>query len=304
MYKFTLIKRLWWNRKEFENLMEFISNKPRLRLAKSRLQAPLCIFLLLTYYTFVAVSGVIAGKNFVSTLGDWTPEWWHRRLVTYARYIFFVDPAPKMRKDAPSVEDIITWENVLAGFMAVGLLTRFLLGFFIDLSITTMTATLWTATATFSRNLQYCLLEKWKESLCHNRNLFVILPTDKSDFFPHTNDKRELREDNFNENMKVKGAFLPWSTVYDDFNTIRILSILINKALGSLVIWFVLEAIMYYSVNMDAFLITKDLFKRFYLLAYYLGTIGIFSLASSICHKVSVVVKLLKMMLSIYILKL
>ncbi len=299
IYKATLIKRLWWNQKEFVNLMSFITSTPCFQSqGHSKLAKPIYIHGVLLFYGFVGTASLIAGKNFVSGLAEWTPDWWGRRLVVLSRYTFYIDW--KMGKGAPQIGEISGWEIGLAGITALGLLSRFILGFYIDLSILAMTTTLWTATLEFSKVIRFSPFEKWvgghqRQSGNFTRTVKVVEVFKGRGISSHKKrigtgnghwDDGDTQLSGFSANFGGSTVVSGWAAIYDHFDAIRILSTLINKALGSLVIWFVLEALMYYAVNMDAFLITKDLFKKFYLLAYYLGTVVIFSFSSNVCKEV------------------
>lgn len=270
IYKFTLLKRFWLNQPRFEQIMNFLANQESFHSGletQSKLQNPVFIHAIMLFYTLVAVSSLICGKNFVSSLDDLSPRWWYRRLVVLGRYTFFIDW--KMQSGAPELANITLWENVIGVITGAGLLSRFLLGFFIDLCILTMACTLWTVCINFTREIEFNPFENWIE------------------YNPKSQLKNNLAfVERISQTQRNPKAVVPWAQIYAYFDSVRILANLLNEAIGSLVIWFVLEALMYYSVNMDGFLVTKDIFKKCYLFAYYIGTVGIFSFSSNVCQEV------------------
>ncbi|CAL8072526.1 unnamed protein product [Orchesella dallaii] len=254
-YKSTLIKRVWWNRQDFLFVFEFIWNRKSLNNTSNIILKPIVVHTLFIFYSLLAGASLIAGKGFVSSLYEWTPSWWFRRIVALGRHAFFID-GPLPSKYAPELSNITTVEYILAGLMATGLISRFILGFFIDLCILSMTLTLWSVIHSFSLSIQSDSYHKWM-----SKNYSTLTLTQN--------------------NTKCKS----WQSIFYEWDTIRRLSLLINNAMGSLVIWFLLEALMYYSVNMDAFLLAKDVFKKSYLFAYYFGTLTIFVFSGNICNE-------------------
>ncbi len=79
-----------------------------------------------------------------------------------------------------------------------------------------------------------------------------------------------------------------WRVLYDQYNCLKYLSKLANKAFGSMVLVYQISAILYYSRNLDILITNADgLRSSIRLGIFYFGVVFMFVLAADICHRVS-----------------
>lgn len=74
--------------------------------------------------------------------------------------------------------------------------------------------------------------------------------------------------------------------IYMNFKAIRMLSFLVNKALGSIVCWFLGDAILAYSLDLDTIFTSHDIHKRIGLLFNYFCAFGVLFVSADICKQV------------------
>lgn len=79
-----------------------------------------------------------------------------------------------------------------------------------------------------------------------------------------------------------------WQLLYDQYNCLKHLSKLVNKAIGMMVLVYQVSAILYYSRSLDVLITNADgLRSSIRLGIFYFGVVFLFVIAADICHRVS-----------------
>lgn len=98
----------------------------------------------------------------------------------------------------------------------------------------------------------------------------------------------------FVEEAQGPGPSQNWELIYAQFNSIRTLSYTVNKALGSLVCWFLGNAILAYSMSLDALFVSLDWHKRVSLICNYLCAFGVLFTSADIPQQMESIKRWLK----------
>ncbi|CAL8072528.1 unnamed protein product [Orchesella dallaii] len=264
-YKSVFVKRMWRNKTQFLHIVNFIVGERALPAGNAKvIRKAIIIGITLGIYVVMAFGSLVAGKYFLVDISEWSPSWWYRRLVQDTRYMLFYGNTSSTN-EGPELNDITALDQFFSVINSVGLISRYLLGFFTDLCIFSMVLTLWSASYSFANGFNNLIANTDGENETH----------------PLYKRKRIISAITTSGSNLCSGS--SWQQIYETYKAIRMLSVLINSALGSIVFWFLGDAIMAYSVNMDAFLIAKNVYKRANLSCYYFCTFGILFMAGDIC---------------------
>lgn len=104
--------------------------------------------------------------------------------------------------------------------------------------------------------------------------------------------EREMQNGTLQLSVYVDGepeasyAEKPWPKIYKQFQAIHNLSDVASSAMGSVVVWYLAEGLMYYSIHLNTLFITDDWFKRFYSLLFFVITFHILYVSADICSQV------------------
>lgn len=172
--------------------------------------------------------------------------------------------------------------------MSIILIARFIIGLFSDLFLLGHTITLWLAANSFAVRIQ------------KDVTLFIGGRREDDAWVSDAGEGLQKRGDHHNNFTKAlpfggknsrgvgggRGGELSWSDVYGHFRVVQKLALIINVALGNLVTWYMLEAVMYYSVRLNKFLTSTDIFVRVDLAVFYFTTFGILFISADICSQV------------------
>lgn len=90
----------------------------------------------------------------------------------------------------------------------------------------------------------------------------------------------------FAEDLEKQRTAKKWQEVYSQYKAIRKLSVTINIALGSVVTWFMAEAIAFYSINLVTTLATPDVYRKLFMSCFYLITFSTLLFSASACSQV------------------
>ncbi|CAL8072524.1 unnamed protein product [Orchesella dallaii] len=216
-------------------------------------------FIYLFFGTFVTLSivSLVIGKRFVPNVSWLSPSLWFNQLVKLARYTLFIDSTVFDPNDTCILQNITGWDTVAAIFTLFGIIPRLIIGYFADLCILSCAIPLWLISKTFS----VAVAEKYDvQHLC--------------DYDEGRNWRKHGTELNSN-----------WLEIYQHFKAIQRLSLAVNIALGSIVTWFLAEAIMYYSKNLTDLLRSTDIFWTIDKISFYVLTVGIFIFSADICNQ-------------------
>lgn len=129
---------------------------------------------------------------------------------------------------------------------------RYVSGLFCDLCILSHSITLWTVAHTFAEDLR-------SQSTISN---------------------------NFSSGKDGTLHRKTWGVIYSEYKAIRKLSMAINTALGSTVMGFMAEAIIFYSMYLATTLVTQDIYKQIFMIYFYLNTFSILVISADICAQV------------------
>ncbi|CAL8072522.1 unnamed protein product [Orchesella dallaii] len=214
----------------------------------------ICLF----FGAFVAqcIVSLVIGKRFVPKVSWLTPTLWFNQLVKLARYTLFIESTVFDPNDTCLLQNITGWDIAAAIFILIGLIPRFILAYFADLCILSCAIPLWLVSRSFS------LVVSGKDVVQHMGD--------------YNDDEGRKQGKELNSN---------WQEIYGHFKAIQKLSLAINVALGSLVTWFLAEAIMYYSKNLTDLVTSTDIFRRINKSSYYGMIVGIFLFSADICNQ-------------------
>lgn len=154
--------------------------------------------------------------------------------------------------------------------MSISLIARFIIGLFSDIFLLCHTITLWLAARSFAKSVQKDL----RDSMRRER------------FEGQQHGLEGLQSSDHNLSVEE----LAWADVYGHFRVVQKLAMLINISLGNLITWYMTEAVMYYSVRLNKFLTSTDIFVRVDLAVFYFTTFGILFISADICSQVSKIV--------------
>ncbi|CAL8072516.1 unnamed protein product [Orchesella dallaii] len=257
VYKFTIMKRFWVDSKEYLDVVNHIHRGNWSPHHNVKILDEVLIKGVLLYGTTICLTDLLCGKYFIIHTKDWTPTWWWRELVSMGRYTFFVGSRPEPNK-APLLSEISAVDVIYAVFTALGLLGRYINGIFSDLCILSYVVTLWIVANTFAKEI--------KATECNE----VVLIEENEAVLRHYSKSTNILE---------------WPEIYNRYKSIRKLAAMINQAFGSLVTAFMAEAIIFYSISLDATLTTNDFFKKANMLHFYCTTFGILFISADICNQ-------------------
>ncbi len=149
---------------------------------------------------------------------------------------------------------------------------RYIMGYYTDLFILVLALTLWSASYSFAKS-------------------FGDMHSIKSDELDlQLNGKRGRNE--LNEKWAEQIRQNDWQRICMNFKAIRVLSFLVNKALGSNVCWFLGDAILAYSLDLDTIFTSKDYHKRVGLLFNYFCAFGVLFVSADICKQVNRLIRI------------
>ncbi|CAL8126862.1 unnamed protein product [Orchesella dallaii] len=220
-------------------------------ISLNKLVALLC----LAYVCLGFVSAILGSELMESRI--WTPSFWARCLALEGRYNFFTGPESNCNETMLySLENISTGDHIMAGFTAFGQLFKFITSFYWELLILFGVLSLWLPAAAFAEG------------------------------FKDENDDDDEDEDERNSEEKILEAAAQWPCIEEQYLCLKNLSDLINNAFGAMVFSYTFSSIFYYSINLDAFLLTSDILKRIRLVVLYLGAVILYILAADVCRQV------------------
>ncbi len=169
--------------------------------------------------------------------------------------------------------------------MSISLIARFVIGLYCDIFLLCHTITLWLAARSFATSVQKDIREFMKRE----RDAWGNLGLDQGQQGEglQSSDHNLSKAVEFGERGSVdEREELAWSDVYGHFRVVQKLAMLINIALGNLITLYMTEAVMYYSVRLNKFLTSTDIFVRVDLAVFYLTTFGILFISADICSQV------------------
>lgn len=173
--------------------------------------------------------------------------------------------------------------------MSISLIARFIIGLFSDLFLLGHTVTLWLAAKSFAVNVRKDVRKFMKRE--RDRWGDVTLFEGQGFQSDHNFSKAVAFGEDSSSKSSVgdgDGEELAWVDVYGHFRVVQKLAMLINVALGNLITWYMTEAVMYYSVRLNKFLTSTDIFVRVDLAVFYFTTFGILFISADICSQVSI----------------
>lgn len=115
--------------------------------------------------------------------------------------------------------------------------------------------------------------------------IWVTAKTFADNIFKERNQDKDSVSLEHSNSQKVQIVNV-WQKIYRQFQAIENLSCSINTALGSQVMWYLAEGIMFYSIQLNTIIATRDMFKRIYNLFFFFGTFLILYVSADICNKV------------------
>lgn len=194
----------------------------------------------------------------------WTPTYWTRCLVLEARYQFFTGPGSN-NCNSTILESlrISSADQFIASFTGFGQLCKYITSFYWELLILFGVISLWLPAAAFA-------------------NLVKDERDDDDDFDDDDDSRHEER---------LLEAAAQWPIIEEQYLSLKDLSELINNAFGAMVFSYTFTSIFYYSINLDAFLLTTDILVRIRLVVLYLGAVVLYILAADICRQVKTVIE-------------
>lgn len=205
----------------------------------------------------------IVSAFFGSELMDsksWTLLYWVQCLILEGRYQFF-SGAPsnncnttRLNETEPSINNS---DHILAAITGFGQMFKYVTSFYWELLILFGVISLWLPAAAFANFLK-------------DEN------EDDDD-----DDDSDQRHDE-----KVLEAAAQWPIIEEQYLALKDLSDFINSGFGAMVFSYTFTSIFYYSINLDAFLLTTDILVRVRLVVLYLGAIVLYILAADICRQV------------------
>lgn len=212
---------------------------------------------------------LIIGKNFLLDISNWSVGMWLTRLRELARYSFFfqekvhihqhhsVDIMPE-NVTIGSTEQFSLLDYFLVCFMSLGMLQRYVLGYFTDLCILTCAITIWLHANAFAKSI-------------------IIVDKKTGIKFAQSSFPKE----------KVTHIEESWDRVYANFLAVQTLSVALNKAVGNQVTLYIAESVMYYSLNLNAVLTIVNPLRRLEMVYFYILTVGTFVISANICSQVA-----------------
>lgn len=222
-----------------------------------------------------ALCSFIVGKNFVDQTSSWSLSLWLGQLNRIARFTFGFSKVFDINDT--TVLPMTSWVDILISVvMGLSLIQRYIFGLFSDLLLFTNTIMLWSAAKAFTCRLQLDIETKGKRE----REMWKKYGSSQHS----AQDITSMVAYGFQENVEIGG--FKWSDVYRQFTVIQRLAMLINIGLGSQVTWYLAEAVMYYSVRLNKFLTSTDIFVRVDLAIFYFTTFGILIFSADICSQV------------------
>ncbi len=129
VYKLAAFKRFWKNGDEFVNVLNHIQRDKSIPSVKSLIQNPAFIKLWLSLIVCMAVADLVVGSYIIESIWQWSPQWWFRKLVALARYVFIVGNEPQLNQ-APELDSITHTDIGLAVVTAIAMFQRFVVNTF------------------------------------------------------------------------------------------------------------------------------------------------------------------------------
>lgn len=158
------------------------------------------------------------------------------------------------------MKDISSADHFIAGFTGFGQFFKYITAFYWELLILFGVLTLWLPAAAFAN----------------------FVKDDRDD------DDDEDDGDSHHEERILEAA-AQWPVIEEQYLSLKDLSDLINSAFGAMVFSYTFTSIFYYSINLDAFLLTTDILMRIRLVVLYLGAVILYILAADICRQVNMI---------------
>lgn len=206
-------------------------------------------------------ASLIGGKQLINNLNNWSPEIWMEELTNLARYTFFIDnqllnneysssgTSLKIDKDFVTRQNVSLTNGILAFFMCLILMQRFIHGFFLDLCLFSCVITLWLKTKLFADSI------------------IVIDPKQIHHRAIHIQES--------------------WNNVYSKFCEVKHISETINAAIGSQVTLFLVESIIDYSISLTGILNIKNPLRATDTVCFSMLVALILIFSANICTQVS-----------------
>lgn len=213
-------------------------------------------------------------KDILPPFSTWNKAIWNTKLVTLAHYAFFIQSLNQSRQTTgPQLENLTLLDHILVIITAIGWISRFILAYYIDLTLLFTSLTLWTTMNSFSQKLEKDINYLTKKSRDGVEYACQTTPTVLPVITPATWRK------------------LDWSEVYRNYSYIRELCILINKACGTMVTIYLGNSLLYHSTSLDDVLTIEDISKRIRLVFFIVNSTCTFLVAadanSQVCiHKI------------------
>lgn len=206
-------------------------------------------------YAFLGIVSALFGSELMDSK-YWSPAYWFKCLVLEARYQFFTGNESNNcnTTDLDALKDISSADHFIAGVAGFGQLFKYITSFYWELLILFGVLSLWLPAAAFAN--------------------FVKDDEDDED------------DDDSHHEERILEAAAQWPMLEEQYLSLKDLSDLINNAFGAMVFSYTFTSIFYYSINLDAFLLTTDILVRIRLVVLYLGAVVLYILAADICRQV------------------
>ncbi|XP_035704745.1 uncharacterized protein LOC118434715 [Folsomia candida] len=258
IYKGVTILVLWVKKDKFYKVITFITDSGSRNLEVFRLNRALpqrLAIILYGYYTVLAVLSTFLG--FANASSPTVSRFW-RTYLGIGRYNFFLSGASNF---AQSSEISSPKEIAFASMALVGMIFRQFFSIFADGLVLAACATLW-----------------WSA-----RNLAHIVRKDIT-LIELQMEQQKLRKNKIY--FESEYVFCPENTL-KEFDALRTLSSLMNKAISAIVLCYVTEALFYYSTGLNAIFLAKDWLRRVRSITFFLNMVGILFMSGDTCRQVN-----------------
>lgn len=274
------LKRFWMNGTEFLAILNFITNQSHiLPSGYLKIQHKNFCWLICLLFSSMALYQVVC-KVILAPISTWNFEGtiWNRNLVSQANYLFFLTNLSESHTTIPT-DQLTILDYFLAFFVAIGWVERYILGFFIDLSLFFSACTIWSTTYLFAQQLEEDLNLSRQSSQWKRITYFQTGSQSTSSSFSSHSRNGMLHD-------KLK-----WSDVYKTYNAVKHLCTLVNKAFGTMTTIYTANSLLYYSMGMDSVLVTNDPVIKAKLAFFFCNSACMFILAADACNQLDTLKK-------------
>lgn len=257
VFKCSILKRFWFNGKDFiavVNQLQFV------KLEVRSFQRTSIVFVCFLLYSLVPVYMFLGGTKLDIGATILSPKTWAYGMINKTRKCctYLSDPT----------DDLMDWKETAGAIIcSFAILQRYF-----SRSFTNTALFLKLLHKFFHRSLlgqfgDLCILVH-SVTLWTSAREFALL------------------------NMKLIGNTLlcsrkAWDDIYSRYKDLRKLSGLINRSLGSLVVFFLAEGIMYYSINLDNTMAVLGYIRKASMIILYCETAGVLFFSANIHDQVS-----------------